>query len=552
MLLYVLTFCLTLSVVHASLGETRSFELNITTERINPDCSDFYTQAVLINGQLPGPALEAHQGDRVRVLVRNLLPNDTNNNITIHFHGIRQYGSVESDGVPYLTQHPILPGEVFLYDFQVVNQAGTFFYHAHVGMAELTAFGAFIVHEQASENNSNVNDYPEQTVMLSEWWHWSRRSLEQYLLGPEFDDIPEAESLLLNGRTIYHPEKIAAHCDGYTVMDVVAGRTNRIRVIGATTFRTYGFAIQQHNLTIIEVDGEPVKPYVVPFLEVAPGQRFSVLLHADQEVKDYTIQTIRRLAGGINPQTNGLAVMSYNGKTKQEDFVLRSPPLEGSLFPTDEGRFWIWPELQPFYGVNPVVYMRPSRTIKLRTTEQRMEDGRVRWFVNNMAFMEPKEPILTTIARGQRQAPDRRVFRETHGGYDPYLGTYPLEHYEVVDIVFQSTTKDKPCRSHPWHTHGHSHWEIANGPGEYDHERDRDIRNVKTPIEKDLTMVYPYPDPASTGRNGTFVGCGWSKIRIIADNPGIWAVHCHNTPHMLMGMMVVLEEAPQYIRTRSL
>ncbi|KAG0172774.1 hypothetical protein DFQ28_002935 [Apophysomyces sp. BC1034] len=525
------------------MGETRYFELNITADTINPDCSYFSTKAILINHQLPGPTLSVDKGDRVQVLVRNLLPNTSHSEISIHFHGIRQYGSVEADGVPYLTQRPIPPGQSFLHDFRVVNQAGTFFYHAHVGLAEQTAFGAFVVHDQ-SEN------YPEQIILLSEWWHRSRRSFQRFIMGPEFDDIPEAESVLVNGRTVHRPDRIAPHCDGYTVMNVVGGHTYLLRIIGATTFRTYGFGIQHHNLTIVEVDGEPVKPYVVSFVEVAPGQRFSVLLHADQDSRDYTIQTIRRLSGPIEPKTNGMALMSYDGKTAMGGAVVRTPHIESSMFPREEGRFWVWPELQPLYGVDPIVYRDPSRTIKLRSTEERMEDGTLRWFINKMAYMEPQVPILTDILRGRRPLPDQRVFLQDHGGYDPYLGTYPLAHYEIVDIVFQNTFKDKPCRSHPWHTHGHSHWEIANGPGEYDHARDGQIRNVKTPIEKDVTMVYPYPDHNLARQNGTTTGCGWSKIRLIADNPGVWAVHCHNTPHMLMGMMVVFEEAPELIRTR--
>lgn len=57
------------------------------------------------------------------------MPDETT---SIHWHGINQYGSQYYDGVPYVTQCPILPGTSFRYDFKA-TEAGTYFYHSHVG-----------------------------------------------------------------------------------------------------------------------------------------------------------------------------------------------------------------------------------------------------------------------------------------------------------------------------------------------------------------------------------------------------------------------------------
>ncbi|MEQ8849727.1 copper oxidase [Botrimarina sp.] len=92
------------------------------------------------NGSMPGPTIEVNQGDRVRIVVTNELPEDT----FVHWHGFEL--PVQYDGAATLTQNPIKPGQSMVYEFDI-HEEGTFFYHSHVPMQE--AFGQvgwFIVH----------------------------------------------------------------------------------------------------------------------------------------------------------------------------------------------------------------------------------------------------------------------------------------------------------------------------------------------------------------------------------------------------------------------
>jgi FtsP/CotA-like multicopper oxidase with cupredoxin domain len=92
------------------------------------------------NGSCPGPMIEAYQGDRVRIIVKNDLPEPT----SMHWHGFEL--PIGMDGVPGLVQDEIKPGDSFAYEFNL-HQTGTFFYHAHVAMQEaLGMCGFFIVH----------------------------------------------------------------------------------------------------------------------------------------------------------------------------------------------------------------------------------------------------------------------------------------------------------------------------------------------------------------------------------------------------------------------
>jgi manganese oxidase len=92
------------------------------------------------NGTMPGPMIEVNQGDRVRIIVENRLPEFT----SIHWHSLEI--PVSQDGVPGLVQDFVPPGEAFVYEF-TLHQHGTFFYHAHVAMQEAMGMvGLFIIH----------------------------------------------------------------------------------------------------------------------------------------------------------------------------------------------------------------------------------------------------------------------------------------------------------------------------------------------------------------------------------------------------------------------
>lgn len=588
-LLFVLLFRNVLGV------NTRYYELNITSIRYNADCSDHQSSVLMINNQLPGTPIYLYKGEQVTIIVRNnILPNlpvhgGAGMDATIHFHGIRQIKSVQSDGVPFLTQKPISPGDYFTYTFDVPDQVGTFFYHAHVGLQEMSVFGPVIIYESEqadptmAKGDSLLQDGPfkyddERIISISEWWHMDRGQFEAYYLGKNFTLIKEAQSFLINGQGIYSTQMdLDANCKGFNIVPVDPFKTYRIRVIGAMTFRTVGFAIANHKLLVIEVDGDFVKPYYVDYLEVSPGQRFSVLIVTDQHKYDeFGIAVIRKWAAGLPPMTNGNAILKYNrpsnhsttaanisgitthGKTLSaaaagsNPVVILSAPMLQPDFPLNDTIHWYWNDLQPYYHVDPIALGASHRTIKLRGS-QIVSNNLTRWYINDISFVEKHDQvILHDILDRIRPLPSTKNIDNTTG-YDHTLGTYPLFHSEVIDIVIQTTHgAGEPCRSHPWHTHGHSHWEIAYGSGEYTEERDGLTRNVPYPIYKDLTLVYPgESEKKFLTPNQTEIGCGWSKIRIIADNPGVWAMHCHNSPHMYMGMMIALEESPHLIVASS-
>ena len=107
------------------------------------------------NGTTPGPTIEAVEGDRVRILVTNKLPEHT----TIHWHGVLLPSGM--DGVGGLSQPHIKPGETFAYEF-TLKQHGTHMYHPHADeMVQLAVgmMGMFIIHPKDGEDVPIDRDY---------------------------------------------------------------------------------------------------------------------------------------------------------------------------------------------------------------------------------------------------------------------------------------------------------------------------------------------------------------------------------------------------------
>jgi manganese oxidase len=140
-------------------GATKVFRLR--AEPVKRKIAPFKTiDAWGYNGSCPGPTIQVTQGDRVRIIVENALPEST----SMHWHGLEV--PIEQDGVPWISQKPIPPGATYTYEF-TVHQEGTFFYHAHSAMQEMIGLlGLFIAHPQSAYAPHADHDY---AIVLQEW-----------------------------------------------------------------------------------------------------------------------------------------------------------------------------------------------------------------------------------------------------------------------------------------------------------------------------------------------------------------------------------------------
>ncbi|MHB8611313.1 MAG: multicopper oxidase family protein [Candidatus Dormibacteraceae bacterium] len=225
--------------------------------------------AYAFNHQVPGPRIELHQGDRVRINVTNHLPEST----TVHWHGLVLPNIM--DGPADVTQAPIRPGATFTYAFDV-TQVGTFFYHSHDNpdrQQALGEYGALII-APADPSVDGAYDYNyDMPIQLQEWlvregWTFPAMLMDGAL--PNYFTI--------NGKSYPATPTI--------VMRV--GEKARFRFIGSNNNFVHPMHIHGGPFTIIATDGNPV-PVVARLqkdtVDVGPGERYDVIWEARQPGK---------------------------------------------------------------------------------------------------------------------------------------------------------------------------------------------------------------------------------------------------------------------------
>ncbi|KAK9760000.1 hypothetical protein K7432_016420 [Basidiobolus ranarum] len=458
---------------------------------------------------------------------------------TLHFHGITQQGTPFSDGVPHVTQLPIAPGSRYHYVMNVGNQVGTYFYHAHTGAAASTAYGALIIHE--SDEASTPYDYDEERiVMLGDVFHRSDDEIVNGLLGiPTPIPIGNPDSLIINGKTYaqWNCTQPNVKCDDTCereVLTVDPGKTYRFRIINSSLNRHLSFAIESHPLTIIEADGSYLAHKTVNHLQISPGQRYSALVHTDQQPGNFYLKSeIMEPAPALN---NGLGILHYSDAsvpdTKAVNPVVTAPIVRRLSFLEE---FELFKPLPGFPTHSEIAYPKEfdrEILIEIRETEEIS-------YLNGISHEISKGNMLQALYSGKRSTQPDYEIAIANGGYDATRETYPIRLGEVIQVVLQNTymNESRACISHPFHLHGHSIYDLGGGYGKYNPEIDGlAVQQITNPLFRDVVNVYGQSDTGDYGKP-----CGFRVFRFVADNPGAWLFHCHLTSHMIQGMQTIFE-----------
>ncbi|KAL2883726.1 hypothetical protein SGCOL_000873 [Colletotrichum sp. CLE4] len=302
----------------------REYVFNITRQQHSPD--GFEKSMILVNGQSPGPLIEANTGDTIRVTVHNQMLKEST---TIHWHGIDQRKSVWMDGVFGVSQCAIPAGESFTYEFNVTDQRGTFWWHAHVSVQVTDGlFGPLVIHDP-DEKIPPVDD--DKIVMVGDLFHeYGGTLLTQYLsANPPWAPKkpgrePPPDNVIINGKNTFNCSSIEGHdankanlgedhsghnmenmgshktprdahppkCTWGSLFNtrVKSGSTARLRLINHGTSTPIFVTIDDHPLQIVEIDGVEVAPIATSRVYMNPGQRYSVLVHANQTAGNYLIR----------------------------------------------------------------------------------------------------------------------------------------------------------------------------------------------------------------------------------------------------------------------
>ena len=209
------------------------------------------------NGQVPGPTLRIRLGDRLRVRFTNRLPQPT----TIHWHGVRVPNAM--DGVPWVTQPPVEPGQSFVYEF-TPPEAGTFWFHPHVRSSEQVErglYGALI-----------VEDREPSAYSRDELW-----VLDDILLGSDGQIAPAFNTR----RDLAHDGRwgntITVNGKRDTVLAVQPGERIRLRLLNVANGRVFAPDFSPLEAKVVAVDGlYTEQPLDAAGFEIAPGNRIDL------------------------------------------------------------------------------------------------------------------------------------------------------------------------------------------------------------------------------------------------------------------------------------
>ncbi|HEX2202038.1 MAG TPA: multicopper oxidase domain-containing protein [Longimicrobium sp.] len=218
----------------------------VTTEKVQWEVTPGQkVEAWTYNGQVPGPQVRVKEGDRVRFVLHNKLEEST----AIHFHGLELPN--DQDGVPFITQPPVKPGESYTYEFTVPEgNAGSHMYHSHHNAAKqvgLGLLGAFIVEPKSPRAIERVDvDY---VMILNDGAH----------------------GYTLNGKGFPATEPIVARM----------GQKVRIRFMNEGMM-IHPMHLHGMHMTVIDKDGwaQPA-PWKCDTLNVAPGERWDVIVNCN-------------------------------------------------------------------------------------------------------------------------------------------------------------------------------------------------------------------------------------------------------------------------------
>ena len=297
--------------------ELRGTEIDLVIAETMVNYTGAPQMATTINGSLPGPTLRLREGDTVTIRVTNLLRETT----SIHWHGIIL--PFQMDGVPGLSFPGIAPGETFTYRF-TLEQSGTYWYHSHSAMQELTGmYGALIVEPRDGESIRADRDH---VMVLSDWteedpmrvfaklkaqsdvYNFNRPTVQDFFrdvanssLGVALEKRKMWNEMRMNPTDLADLSSAVLSClvngtppAGNWTGLFQPGERVRLRFINGAGNTFYDVRIPGLKLTVVQADGQDVEPVTVDEFRFGPGQTCDVLVQPKDDAYTVFAQTMDR------------------------------------------------------------------------------------------------------------------------------------------------------------------------------------------------------------------------------------------------------------------
>ncbi len=492
-------------------------------------------KATTVNGSLPAPTLRWREGEMVTLHVTNQLDEES----SIHWHGIIL--PFQMDGVPGISFEGIAPGKTFTYRFKV-QQAGTYWYHAHSGMQEQTGlYGAIIIEALTPPAESADRDY---IVMLSDWtddppmkvytklkkqsdyynfnqptvvdffrdWAndgfmaslskrqmWNQMRMNMTDLG---DISAYTYTYLLNGQ----------NSNDYWIGLFKPGERVRLRFINASAQTFFDVRIPGLQLQVVAADGQAIEPVVVDEFRIGLAETYDVLVTPTEGAYTVFAQSMDR-----SGYARGLLAVDLNLERAvprvDKPQALTMVDMMGAMNHAEHDGMSM--------AHSPAVAVRHARTEFSPNVDMRVDTPRTNLDDPGVGLRNNGRRVLTYAdlrsaikPQGLRE-PEREIELHLTGNMERYswsidglgFGESTPIHFRLGEWVRIIIVNDT-MMTHPMHLHGM--WcDLESADGEFQ-------------VRKHTIVVQP-------AQRVTFL--------VHADAPGRWAWHCHLFYHMHAGMM---------------
>lgn len=525
-------------------------------------------RAIAINGSIPGPVIRMKEGKDALIRVHNRMKEST----SIHWHGILLPFTM--DGVPGISFPGIGPGETFTYRYPV-RQNGTYWYHSHTGLQEqLGLYGQLIVEPADTDP---VEYDAEYSVVLSDWTFenphrvlWKLKTMEGYYnfqrpTLANLDDQMKAtgKSLgevigkrLMWDRMRMDPTDIADITGAtYTyLMNGKAAHENptfiakpgqrvRLRIVNASTMTFYDVRIPGLPMTVVQADGQNIKPVQTDELRIAVAETYDVIVTLPDD-KAYTLfaETMDRSGytrGTLAPRQGMSADVPEQRRRPMLTMADMGMMMHGDMKGMDDNDKGAMSHDKPMHDAKPMADMPhhavgrglPTENLPKRIKHGPDSHGPASITMAQTAYRRLDYPgaglgddgwrVLTysqlrALNRPPGRRPPTRQF-DLHltGNMHKYIWGFDGKKFSQSDMIrFQYGERlrinmiNDTMMSHPIHLHGM--WMDLYAGGTLD-----DNPRKHTVIVQPAELL---------------------TVDITADAPGQWAFHCHLLYHMEAGM----------------
>jgi plastocyanin len=224
---------------------TKVFELTTSVVKWEVEPGKF-VDAWTYNGTVPGPTIKVNSGDKIQVVLKNQLPEST----SIHFHGLFTPNAM--DGTTYITQPPVKQGETFTYSFTAQSTPAVGMYHSHHNA----------VHQ--------VPDGLAGTILVGE------------LPKPAGVTVSQKHNLMVNDAGVIG---FAINGKSFPATAPVVAKQGEWIEVNYLNEGVMAHPMHLHGMPqmVIAKDGIPLaQPYEADTINVSPGERYTVLVHATE------------------------------------------------------------------------------------------------------------------------------------------------------------------------------------------------------------------------------------------------------------------------------